>query len=80
VPIVYETVAVPDEVPVTIPVDAPIETLPDPGLVLHVPPEVGSVNVVVDSSHTNNVPEILEGSTAGLMVTIAVTKQPAAIV
>jgi len=71
---VYVIVAVPAAAPVTTPVpeitDATAELL-----LLHEPPPVASVNVVVDPTHTASVPPIDAG--AGLTVNGVVTLQPA---
>jgi len=63
-----------------VPADTPVTTPPavivaTAGVaLLHVPPPVASLNVVVDPSHTFNVPVIAAG--IGLTVTVLVTKQP----
>ena len=66
-------VDVPAVTPVTIPLDDPIvatAVLP----LLHAPPEVPLVNVVVLPMHTESVPPILAGS--AYTVTILVAAQP----
>lgn len=65
VPKVYEIIGVPVANPATIPVPAPTD--PSAGLLLlHVPPVVPSLNVVVEPTHTFVVPVI----TAGLGLTV----------
>ena len=62
-------VVVPANTPVTIPVEEPIVATVGV-LLLHVPPVVASLNVVVEPSQTVNVPVIPAGD--GLTVTIVV--------
>lgn len=69
---VYVIAEVPDERPDTIPEEDPIDA-DDPAAV-HVPPDVASLRVVVDPTHTLSVPVMATGS--GLTVTVAVVKQP----
>lgn len=64
--------AVPADIPVTIPVVAP--TLALELVVLHVPPEVGSVSVIVDPSHTTENPPMDDGN--GFTLIGVVTVQP----
>ena len=66
-------VAVPPDTPLTTPVVEPIEATPEP-LLLHVPPPVISLNVVVLPVHTDVVPEIPLG--AAFTVTVVVAEQP----
>ena len=66
--------AVPDITPVTIPV-LPTEAVPE-ALLLHVPPPVRSVSVVVRPMHTVSGPVIPDGP--GLTVTTAEAIQPVA--
>ena len=56
----YVTNAVPDDTPVTNPDREPIVAT-DTGAMLHIPPEAGSVRVVVSPWHTCNVPPIGDG-------------------
>ena len=64
---------VPDATPLTVPVDEP--TVPFATvLLLHVPPDVASLNVIVDPTHTDpGVPRI---AVIGLTVTILLLLQP----
>ncbi len=64
---------VPEATPVTMPDDRPIVATPVLPL-LHVPPLVASVSVVVESTHAVIVPPIDDG--IGLTVTTAVAKHP----
>jgi len=57
---------VPAVTPVTIPVEP---TVALPLLALHVPPEVASVNVIVEPTHTAEGPEIAAGN--GFIVSVA---------
>ena len=66
-------VAVPVDTPVTIPVVAPTVAVAVL-LLLHVPPVVGSLSVVVAPMHTTAVPVIAAGS--GFTVTVAVFVHP----
>ena len=63
----------PDDTPVTTPLDEPIVTMPVLPLV-HVPPLVASLMVVVKPAHTTAVPVMDEGN--GLTVTTIVEIQP----
>ena len=63
--------------PVTTPVDSPTVAIPV-ALLLHVPPPVPSVSVVVNPEHTVRVPLIAVGN--GFTVTMAVCIQPVASV
>ena len=69
----YVITAVPEDTPVTIPVEEPTVALPL--LLLHVPPAGAEFNVVVNPTQTFNEPVIIG---LGLMVTGVVTIQPAA--
>ena len=71
---VYVIVEVPDDTPVTMPVDEPIVAMPVLPLV-HVPPPA-SLSVVVKPAQTTAVPVIEDGN--GLTVTTTVAIQPAA--
>jgi hypothetical protein len=64
---------VPEDTPVTIPVDEPIVAIPAAPL-LHVPPGVASLNVTVLPWHTVAGPEI--GAGKGLTVSVLVVLQP----
>jgi hypothetical protein len=65
--------ALPGATPVTMPPD----TVAMPVLLLlHVPPLTLLVNVVVDPSHTTDVPDMLPGDGAVLTVSTLVTIQP----
>lgn len=66
-------VAVPGLTPVTMPVEAPTEATSGL-LLLHVPPEVGSVRVVVRPTHNIDVPLIGAGN--GFTVMTAMAKHP----
>lgn len=70
---VYVIVAVPVAIPVTTPVLNPILAM-SASLLVHVPPGVASVNVVVRPRHTFVTPDILAGN--GLTVNVAVIAQP----
>jgi hypothetical protein len=74
---IYDIVATPPTSPFAIPVDEPMVAMVVL-LLLHVPPGVPSVNVAVEPTHILYDPMINDGS--GLMVTIAVEKQPVGIV
>ena len=65
-------IVVPEATPVTTPVPVPMFTLVL--LLLHTPPGVPSVRVMVEPMHTVAGPSMDEG--VGLMVTAAVVKQP----
>ena len=65
--------AVPVEPPVTKPVVTPTDAMVGV-LLLHMPPVVGSVNVVELPAQARNVPAI--GAGAGFTVTWLVVKQP----
>jgi hypothetical protein len=69
---VYDITDVPAVTPVTTP--APVIVATAGVALLHVPPAVASVKVVVDPTQTDNVPPIDAGN--GLTVTVAVLKQP----
>ncbi len=62
----------PVTIPVTIPVDPTVAT--EVTLLLHVPPDVASVRLVVDPWHTLGVPRITAGS--GFTVTVLDVVQP----
>ena len=66
-------VAVPEVMPVTTPVEDPMVATPV-ALLLHVPPEVVLVNVVVKPTHTLVVPAIAAGF--GLTVKLVTAIQP----
>ena len=68
-------VAIPAEIPATIPDEEPMLTSPAPPL--HVPPPA-SVNVIVDPTHTVAAPVIADGN--GFTVTVAVRLHPVLIV
>ena len=53
-------VAVPGDMPDTIPVPAPTPAMPG-ALLVHVPPAVPSTKVIVPPVHTDDEPEIGEG-------------------
>ena len=59
-PSVYDMVAVPAVIPETIPFPAPISAVKG-SLVLHTPPAIASVNVVIKPSHTDATPKMLDG-------------------
>ena len=63
----------PDDTPVTVPVDEPIVAMPVPPL-LHVPLAVASFNVVVKPAQTVTVPVMDDGN--GLTVTTIVAMHP----
>ena len=63
-------VAVPELTPLTMPVLSTVAT--DIAVLLQAPPDVPSVNVVVDPAHTFKVPVIVPDTGNGLTVTIAV--------
>ena len=65
-------VAFPWDTPETTPVDAADATLPS--LLLHVPPAVASVRLVVKPTHTEAVPVIAAGN--GLIVTETLPSAP----
>lgn len=69
---VYEIVAVPAAIPVTIPVE-PTTAVPV-ALLAHVPPPVAEDNVIVAPAHTDVAPVMAAGS--ALTVTTAVRVQP----
>ena len=69
---VYTTVTVPVLMPVTMPVA--LSTVAPMLVLLHVPPVLASVSVVVRPAHTVGVPPIVGG--VGLMVTSVVIAQP----
>ena len=73
---VYVIVVVPTVPPFTIPVADPIVALVL--LLVHVPPPVASLNVVVSPKHTLRSPSIAVGT--GFTVTTAVALQPVPIV
>jgi hypothetical protein len=73
---VYVTKHVGAPIPVTIPVDAPIFNIAGQAL-LHVPPAVAFVRLVVEPTQTDSVPPIAGGF--GLTVAMAVVTQPAAV-
>ena len=71
-------VAVPGpEIPLTIPVDAPIVATAVL-LLLHVPPATVLLSVILDPTHTADVPVIAAG--IAYTVTVAYATQPAAMV
>ncbi len=71
---VYVIVAVPAEIPVTTPVVLP--TVATPGaLLVHVPPGVASVNVIVEPTHTADGPAITAGN-AFTVITLVVEQPP----
>jgi hypothetical protein len=73
---VYEMTEVPTDTPVTSPEELIVATA---GVeLLHVPPAVTSLSVVVDPWQTEEVPAIAAGK--GLTVTVLVIKQPVGIV
>ena len=69
---IYDIVAVPADIPVTIPLVKPI-TAAVVLLLVHVPPPA-SVNAVVRPTHTLFVPVIADGN--GLTVTAVIDEQP----
>jgi hypothetical protein len=69
----YVIVVVPEVTPVTIPVDEPIVATPGV-LLLHEPPPVLLVNVIVEPGHTVPGPTI--GPAADITLTVVVTRQP----
>ncbi len=73
VPSVYVITAVPAVIPVTTPVPAPTEAT-DVLLLLHAPPPVASLSVVVAPTHALAVPVITDG--VGDTVNVAVVLQP----
>ena len=70
-PIVYDIMELPDEIPVTTPV--PLTVAMPPLTLVHAPPIVASVRFVDDKSHSVNVPVIAAGSM--FTVTVAVEAQ-----
>lgn len=66
----------PGEIPVTVPVAAPIVATAGTVLV-HIPPGVGLVSVVVYPWHTDRLPDMEESK---LMVTVMLAVQPAGVV
>ena len=71
---VYDIVAVPTRLPVTIPL---VPTLAVPAsLLIHVPPGVASARLVVEARHRLVIPVI---GSIGLTVTIAIVLQPAPV-
>lgn len=76
VPNVYVMVTVPAATPVTIPDDDPTVAV-NTSLLLHVPPLVASVSVLVSPSHTLSVPPIAAGNAFTETVTVADPVQPA---
>ena len=70
--VVYVIFTVPADAPVTSPV-ALLTVATEVLLLLHVPPVVASVNVVVEPTHTADAPLIAAGS--GLTVIVVVVKQ-----
>ena len=78
VPIVYVICAVPATPPVTTPVLKTTLAVPDPGLLLQVPPPGVSLRVVVKPEHTLSVPDMAAGTV--LTVTTAVLIQPVGMV
>jgi hypothetical protein len=69
-------VAVPADIPVTMPVAMPAAAT-DTLLLLHAPPEVALVKMVVEPVHTVSIPAIAAGS--GLTVISRILKQPVGI-
>lgn len=67
--------AVPDATPVTIPVVGVTVAIPVL-LQVHVPPEVASLNVMVDSTQTDVFPEIDAGSGLTVISIVAVHIPP----
>ena len=72
----YKMVTVPAISPETTPLEEPMLAV-DGSLLLQVPPADASIKVVVEPTHALSTPVIGD---IGLIVTVAVTKQPAAIV
>jgi len=68
---VYDIVAVPADTPLTMPVKPIVATEPSP--LLHTPPLVASLSVVVEPAHTLMVPVIADTVGNGLTVTTEVT-------
>ena len=73
VPIVYEMITVPDEIPVTIPEAEPIVAI-EVILLPQAPPGTASLQVVVEPTHTFKVPVI--GAGPGETVTVMLAVQP----
>ena len=69
-------ITVPRTLPVTMPLDEPMLAMVA-SLLLHVPPVEPSAKVVVEPIHVLSVPVM---GSIGLIVTLVVTKQPAAMV
>ena len=68
-------VVVPVATPVTIPLVEPMVAT-DGLLLVHVPPVVGSVRVVVAPTHTNGVPPIVPGAVLTVTTAVAVQMPP----
>lgn len=62
--------AVPADMPLTTPVDAPTSATVVL-LLIHMPPVAPSVNVIVEPLHTLDAPEIVPADGAGITVTVA---------
>ena len=73
---VYVTEPVPADTPVTTPevADTDICAL----VLLHVPPPVAELNVVLRPTHTESIPDIAEG--AGSIVTTTLLRHPVAVI
>ena len=72
VPTAYVTVAIPDDTPVTAPVEPMVATS---GLLIdQVPPDVASDKLVTEPTHTLNVP--VTGDGVGLIVTVTLPSGP----
>ena len=76
-PTVYEIVAVPAVMPDTMPV---VPTVAFALLLLQVPPAVASPRLVVEPTHTPNVPEITAGEGLTVTVTVVLPEQPPLVV
>ena len=68
-------VTVPALIPVTTPVEPTVATVVVP-LVLHVPPDVASLNVIAEPAHTVPVPVVVIDAGNGLTVNIVVVEHP----
>jgi hypothetical protein len=75
-PAVYETVAVPADIPVTTPLVDPMLPQPEPHATDHVPPPVVELNVVDCPTHNWWLPVIGFGAGATLTVVVAVAVNP----
>jgi hypothetical protein len=76
--VVYDIVTVPAVTPVTMPLTLPTVAVPEPVVLVHVPPAVTSVNVIELSIHTDVGPVIDVGEP--LTVTVIATPAPHPVV